>query len=40
MVYSKTVLSHFKSAVDYEKFVNNQADYQRKLDRIKHLTID
>ena len=34
------VLSFFKSSELYKKFVLDQADYQRKLDQIKHLTID
>ncbi len=34
------ILSQFKSSDDYKSFVWNQADYQRQLDYIKHLTID
>lgn len=34
------ILSYFKNSVDYEKFVMDQVDYQRELDRIKHLIID
>lgn len=34
------ILSYFKNSVDYEKFVMDQAAYQRELDRIKHLIID
>lgn len=34
------VLSFFKSLKDYQKFVMDQKDYQRELDRIKHLIAD
>lgn len=34
------ILEHFKRASDYEKFVFDQADYQRELDKIKHLTLE
>lgn len=34
------VLSQFKNKGAYEKFIFDQADYQRKLDVIKHLFID
>lgn len=34
------VLDHFRSIADYKNFVADQVDYQRKLDRIKHLTLD
>ncbi len=35
-----TILSFFKNTEEYKKFVFDQADYQRELDRIKHLIID
>jgi len=31
------VLSHFKNTTSYREFVFNQADYQRELEKIKHL---
>lgn len=34
------VIGHFKSGKDYESFVLNQADYGRKLEKIKHLALD
>ncbi len=34
------VLGLFKDLKDYEKFVLNQADYQRQLANIKHLTLE
>lgn len=34
------ILSLFKNARSYKKFVSDQADYQRKLDVIKHLTLE
>lgn len=34
------VLGNFKSAHAYEQFVLDQVDYQRQLDRIKHLTLE
>lgn len=34
------ILSHFKSPKEYKEFVQDQADYQRKLEAIKHLTIE
>jgi len=34
------VLSHFKNLKDYWQFICNQADYQRKLNQIKHLTFE
>ena len=39
-VNPKLVLSHFKSKEAYRKFVLDQADYQRKLELIKHLTLE
>lgn len=34
------ILTHHPSIDKYWEFISNQADYQRKLDRIKHLIID
>lgn len=34
------ILSNFKSIEAYRKFVFDQADYQRKLDIIKHLSLE
>lgn len=34
------VLDQFKSPEDYKKFVFDQADYQRKLEEIKQLTLE
>jgi putative transposase len=34
------VLKNFKTRVAYEKFLFDQADYQRKLNQIKHLLIE
>ena len=39
-INAKPVLEHFKSKGGYKKFVFDQADYQQKLDRIKHLTLE
>lgn len=36
----KEVLSHFKKPSLYLEFLKNQAEYQRKLDNIKHLTFE
>ncbi len=34
------ILSFFRNKNDYRKFVLNNADYQRKLDKIKHLVLE
>ncbi len=34
----KLILDLFKGSEDYQRFVSNQADYQRNLEKIKHLT--
>ena len=34
------ILAYFKSVEDFEKFHTDQIDYAKKLDRIKHLTIE
>lgn len=34
------VAERFKDVASYKKFVYDQADYQRELDRIKHLTLE
>lgn len=36
----KTVLSHYQDKAKYREFVLNNADYQRELDRIKHLILE
>lgn len=36
----KLISDFFKSSEDYQKFVFNQADYQRRLGEIKHLALD
>ena len=38
-IHKDLILSHFKSAKAYEQFVLDQVDYQRELDKIKHLTL-
>ncbi|MBI2011743.1 transposase [Candidatus Daviesbacteria bacterium] len=40
LVDSEPVLSFFKSGKDYEKFVLDQIDYGKKLEEIKHLTME
>lgn len=37
---TQTILSHFKNHQSYNKFVFDQANYQRELDAIKHLTLE
>ena len=39
-VNPEIVLTNFKSPQDYLKFVMDQADYGRKLEEIKHLTLE
>lgn len=39
-LFKDIVLNSFKDKKDYQKFVLNQADYQRELERIRHLTWD
>lgn len=41
-LFTKTdlILSHFKGRKAYQKFVFNQAAYQKKLQKIKHLTME
>jgi len=34
------VLAQFKNPADYKKFVFDQADYQRRLEQIKYLTLE
>lgn len=34
------ILKHFKTGNNYKEFVKNQADYQKHLDNIKHLTLE
>lgn len=36
----KIILSFFKNRVSYEKFISDQADYQRSLEKIKHLILE
>lgn len=36
----KIILSYFKNPSDYKRFVKDQADYQKHLDSIKHLTLE
>lgn len=39
-VNTSVVLEHFRSRKQYEKFVFDQVDYQRELNKIKHLTFE
>lgn len=34
------ILSHFKNVASYQKFIFDQADYQRELQQIKHLILE
>lgn len=36
----EVVLGNFKNKAEYKKFLFDQADYQRKLEEIKHLTLE
>lgn len=40
IINSDLVISHFKTLRDFRKFNFDQADYQRNLDEIKHLTLE
>lgn len=37
---ASTILAFFKSSKKYREFVFNQVEYQRELDKIKHLTLE
>lgn len=37
---TEIILSFFKNAKKYQEFIYNHADYQRKLESIKHLTLE
>lgn len=39
-VDTKLVLSYFKSREDYKRFIFDQAEYQRQLEKIKHLVLE
>lgn len=39
-IHTEPVLSQFKSKEEYKKFVYDQADYQQKLEIIKHLALE
>lgn len=39
-INKKIILNTFKSPHEYEKFVLDQVDYQRELDKIKHLLFE
>lgn len=39
-INKEVILNYFKSIQDYEKFVLDQVDYQRQLDKIKHLILE
>lgn len=39
-ISKKMVLSSFKDIKNYERFVMDQANYSKELDKIKHLTIE
>lgn len=40
LVFMEPVLAHFSSSEDYEKFVSDQIDYAKQLERIKHLLLE
>ncbi|MFH1601791.1 MAG: transposase [Candidatus Shapirobacteria bacterium] len=39
-IETEAIMGFFKSKKDYQKFVFNRLDYQRKLERIKHLVLE
>lgn len=39
-VSTQYIREHFRSGLNYKKFVFDQADYQRELGKIKHLTFE
>jgi putative transposase len=39
-VNKRTILGFFKNSTEYKKFVLDQADYQRELDKIKYLILE
>ena len=40
MVTRDKILDYFRSREDYKRFVLDQANYQRELEKIKHLTLE
>lgn len=40
LVFLEPVLAHFSSKEDYKKFVLDQVDHARRLEEIKHLTLE
>ncbi|MBI4067720.1 hypothetical protein HY407_05035, partial [Candidatus Gottesmanbacteria bacterium] len=40
LVDKKPILSHFKTIKSFKEFTFNQADYQKKLNDIKHLVLE
>lgn len=40
LINTKTILGYFKTKNSYTKFIFNQAEYQRELQRIKHLSLE
>lgn len=39
-VNTQYIMEHFKSGLDYKKFVFDQANYQRELGKVKHLILE
>jgi putative transposase len=39
-VSTKNILSYFSDEADYKKFVLNQAEYAKSLERLKHKTLE
>lgn len=37
---TQEILSHFKNIEAYKKFIDDQADYARRLENIKHLLLE